>query len=99
MLLSTASLLDTNSELVNAFKTYDDMLEQSALHTATSASANDNAPVPQLQETAPAQQQTTTSTREGEGLSAPFLEERTAVKKNYGLVSFPCYQMTLMMAL
>jgi hypothetical protein len=33
-------LLDTNSELVNTFKAYDDMLEQSALQNAKSASTN-----------------------------------------------------------
>lgn len=81
-----ASLLDTNSELVNAFKTYDDMLEQSALHAAKNASTQENVPFSQLQETeAPSAQQpqqqqiTTSSSHEGEGSAAPLLEERTVV--------------------
>ncbi|KAG2187595.1 hypothetical protein INT44_005284, partial [Umbelopsis vinacea] len=74
-----SSLLDTNSELVNAFKTYDDMLERSALQRATSASTEDvhAPPVQEGQQQQIQQQQTTTMSREGDALAAPYLNERT----------------------
>jgi hypothetical protein len=87
--------LDTNSELVNAFKTYDDMLERSALQRATSASTEDvHAPAPQVQDSQQQQQQqqkqqqqTTTFNREGDALAAPYLNERATVNRD-----IPCAQ-------
>jgi hypothetical protein len=95
--------LDTNSELVNAFKTYDDMLERSALQRATSASTEDvHAPAPPVQEGQQQQiqpQQTTTISREGDALAAPYLNERTMVNVDslpqLILLSVAAYMLTM----
>lgn len=70
-------MLDTNSELVNTFKAYDDMLEQSALQNAKSASTNNDVTADSegttQQQTAPATHEAGSGENRGEnhGLSAP----------------------------
>ncbi|KAM3582229.1 hypothetical protein VKS41_005660 [Umbelopsis sp. WA50703] len=77
-----STLLDTNSELVNTFKAYDDMLEQSALQNAKSASTNIDVTA-EDQGTTP--QQTVPATHEvgsGENL------ELSAPEQNETLIDF-----------